>query len=118
MIDEKRAKSGLPKIQDIYLQAKDYTAQQLLYIFKEHCSFMVSMRLHALILGHIAGLQSTAIAIDPKINEFIHQIDVYKLNILRDRAVKHFDKILFLKLSDNQPNRLKKNIYKKPSLKF
>jgi polysaccharide pyruvyl transferase CsaB len=80
----------------LWIQAKDYSPYELIYIFENYCSSIISMRLHALILGHIAGLSVTAIPVDPKINEFMHQVDIYTLETLKERADKHHEKVLLL----------------------
>lgn len=80
------------------IKAKNYSPQELIYMLKNYCHTIIGMRLHALILSHIAGLKITAIPVDPKIIEFDHQVDVYNLETLKDRAFKHYEKVLFLDL--------------------
>ena len=90
------ANNIIHEIQDIYIKANEFKSNELLYCLSKYGDTITSMRLHALIVGHIAGLKSTAIAVDQKINDFIHQIDIYNLETLKDRAEKHYDKVLFL----------------------
>ena len=90
------ANNIVENIQDSYIKANEFDSNELLYCLNKYGSETTSMRLHALIIGHIAGLKSTAIAVDQKINDFIHQIDIYNLETLKDRAEKHYDKVLFL----------------------
>jgi len=90
------ANNVVHEVQDIYLKATEFSPNELLYCLDKYGESMTSMRLHALILGHIAGLKCLAIATEPKISDFIHQIDIYNLETLKDRAEKHYDKVLFL----------------------
>lgn len=90
------ANNVVNELNDVYLKASEFAPNELLYCLNKYGASITSMRLHALILGHIAGLKSTAIAVEPKINDFIHQIDIYNLETLKDRSEKHYDKVLFL----------------------
>jgi len=81
----------------IYLvEASYFSPEEIVHILRTYGSSMIAMRFHALVFAKIAGLDNiTAIASDPKIREFTHQVDVYTTEDLRDRAHKHFEKVLF-----------------------
>jgi polysaccharide pyruvyl transferase WcaK-like protein len=68
--------------------ASDYEPQALIKLLQESFSIMISMRLHALILAHIAGLELRAIVCDPKLDELLLQIKGYDLVELSERAEK------------------------------
>jgi polysaccharide pyruvyl transferase CsaB len=80
------------------INARNYNPQELIYLLRNYCHTIIGMRLHILILAHLAGLKITAIPVDPKINEFDHQVDIYNLETLKERAEKHYEKVLFLDL--------------------
>jgi polysaccharide pyruvyl transferase CsaB len=90
------ANNVVNELKDVYLKASEFSPNELLYCLNKYGSSITAMRLHALILGHIAGLKCIAIAVEPKINDFVQQIDIYNLETLKDRAEKHYDKVLFL----------------------
>lgn len=56
---------GLSPIKQIF--AKDFPASELLYLLKTHSKQLISMRLHALILAKIAGIETQIIECDPKL---------------------------------------------------
>lgn len=68
------------------INANDYEPQALIKLLEENFSVMISMRLHALILAHLAGLELRAIVCDPKLDEVLLQIKEYDLMKLRQRA--------------------------------
>lgn len=68
------------------IKASDYQATELVDILRTQCSSIIAMRLHALILGHMAGLELRAISCDPKIEELQMQIHEYDLLTLNSRA--------------------------------
>lgn len=74
----------------VLIEANNFEPSEILYILRNYCSEMIGMRLHALILAKLAGLDVTAIACDPKIEEFKQQTDLYTLDALKERAEKHF----------------------------
>lgn len=73
-----------------FIDANQYTAEELVYILENYSYHIIGMRLHALILARIADLEITPIAFDPKIKEFRDQVDLYSLDKLKERAEKHF----------------------------
>ncbi len=68
------------------IRAKDYAPQALIKFLKTNFSTMISMRLHALILAHIADLELRAIVCDPKLDGLLEQIKQYDLLELAQRA--------------------------------
>lgn len=76
-----------------FIDANEYSAEELVYILKNYCSNLIGMRLHALILARIAGIELTPIAFDPKIKELRDQIEIYSNETLHERAQKHFSLI-------------------------
>lgn len=77
-----------------FLEAKYFSPEEIIYALRTYGKQIVGMRFHALVFAKIAGLDITAIASDPKIREFTHQVDVYTCDVLRDRAEKHYEKVL------------------------
>lgn len=76
------------------IKASDYQARELIEILETQCSSIISMRLHALILAHIAGLELRAISCDPKIDELQMQIHEYDLITLASRASSALEAIV------------------------
>ncbi len=68
------------------IHTKNYEPHALIRILKDSFTVMISMRLHALILAHIAGLELRAIVCDPKLDELLIQIKEYDLLELSQRA--------------------------------
>ncbi len=57
-LHEKLAKNlNLKPEQCIYIEAKNYQAEELIYIFKNYSSKLITMRFHAMILAQIAGIE-------------------------------------------------------------
>ncbi len=73
-----------------YIDANKFTPEELVYILNTYCFHLFGMRLHALILAKIAGIEVTPIAFDQKINEFRDQVELYSQEKLHERAKKHF----------------------------
>ncbi len=70
------------------IHTKDYELRALIRLLKDNFSVMIYMRLHALILAHIAGLELRAIVCDPKLDELLLQIKEFDLLELSQRAKK------------------------------
>lgn len=68
------------------IKAADYSPQDLIYFFKNYCSVMYAMRLHAAILGRIAGLELNLIDCDPKLVELSKQLEENDLDSFIARA--------------------------------
>lgn len=77
-------------IRPIVVKAKDFEPEELVYLLKNHCESLIGMRLHALILARIAGIEIMPIASDPKIVEFRDQIEMHSVEVLQEKAEKHF----------------------------
>ncbi len=70
------------------IHTKNYEPHALIRLLQDNFSTMISMRLHALILAHIAGLELRAIVCDPKLDELLLQIKEFDLMELSERATK------------------------------
>ncbi len=68
------------------IYAKIHNPDALIDLLRGNFTTMISMRLHALILAHIAGLELRAIVCDPKLDEVLLQIQEYELPELAQRA--------------------------------
>lgn len=70
----------------VEIKAADYKPEELIYILEQCADTIISMRLHALILAHIAGLKLQAISYDPKLEQLQLQIHRFELDELSLRA--------------------------------
>lgn len=84
--DNDQVKELLGDREFIEIKAHDYKPEQLIYLLAKSAKTIVSMRLHALILAHIAGLELKAISYDPKLEQLQLQIHRFELEELNRRA--------------------------------
>ncbi len=75
-----------PQYKFSVMKANEYKVEDLICILRDSATRLVTMRLHALILGHIAGVDLEVIELDPKLRECELQINNYDLWELADRA--------------------------------
>ena len=82
--DQVKELLGMRKYTEI--KAADYKPEELILILENCAETIISMRLHALILAHIAGLKLQAISYDPKLEQLQLQIHRFELDELSKRA--------------------------------
>lgn len=91
--DNDQAKELMGERKYIEIKANEYKPLELIYLLENSAKTIVSMRLHALILAHIAGLKLEAISYDPKLEQLQLQIHRFDLDELGKRANKCLEPI-------------------------
>ncbi len=70
----------------VFISAKDYTSQELIYLFKNYTSSIYTMRYHAGLIAKIAGIEINLIDCDPKMVNLSKQISGNTLDELLSQA--------------------------------
>jgi polysaccharide pyruvyl transferase WcaK-like protein len=63
-----------PSLDVAFIEAKNFSAQELIYLFKNFCVEIYSMRYHAGLIAKIAGIEVNLIDCDPKMVNLSKQI--------------------------------------------
>lgn len=73
-------------LEAVLISAKDYTPQELIYLFKNFSSSIYTMRYHAGLIAKIAGIEINLIDCDPKMVNLSKQISENTLDELLLKA--------------------------------
>ena len=69
-----------------FIRAEDFSPQELIYLFKNYCSSIYTMRYHAGLIAKIAGIEVNLIDCDPKMVSLSKQISANTLEQLYKKA--------------------------------